>query len=73
MFSDFSKGVKGRGIKSEQILGNKYAKLELTDGRKTITAQQILKAMPKIIEYIAKIEGHIDPTNTKLIDYKRTT
>ena len=39
MFSDFSKGVKGRGIKSEQILGNKYAKLELTDGRKTITAQ----------------------------------
>lgn len=40
---------------------------------KRYTAQQIIASIPKIVEYISKIEGNIDPTNTRLSDYKRTT
>lgn len=32
-----------------------------------------MASIPRIVEYISKIEGNIDPTNTRLSDYKRTT
>jgi hypothetical protein len=60
--------------KIDSSLQSKYSRLKLVDkSGKTYGIDQILNAIPKIVDFISKIEGNIDPTHTRLSDYKRTT